>query len=334
MADLNHTISSVFLQKTVAIIGDLVADQFLNGTIQRVSREAPVFIMRHDATATLPGAAANAAANVASLGGKPILIGITGTDLNAETLANALDKSNVARDRVVSAPDFITTTKVRVLAGQHYAARQQVIRIDYENTAAITDEVRSLLRQNLADTADRADAIIVSDYGYGAVFAGLFDDARAISRERHIPLIVDSRYRLGDFTGATTATPNREEVEQILGQGFTPDDCAALRDRLGYTSLLVTNGSEGMTLLEKDKPALHLAAVGPAEPVDVTGAGDTVIAAYALGLASGLNFAEAAAVANHAGGLVVMKKGTATVAAQELAASLGSAASLVEKHAG
>jgi rfaE bifunctional protein kinase chain/domain len=335
MADLNHTISRIFPQKTVVIIGDLVADQFLNGTIQRVSREAPVFIMRHDTTVTLPGAAANAAANVASLGGKPILIGLAGTDANAERLAQALDKCSVDRDRVVSTPAFTTTTKVRVLAGQHYAARQQVIRIDYENSTAITEEVRNSLRQNLADAADRADAIIVSDYGYGAVFAELFDDAHTISRKRKIPLIVDSRYRLGEFTGATTATPNREEVEQILGKGFTPDDCAALRDRLGCDALLVTNGNQGMTLLEKDKPALNFAAVGPAEPVDVTGAGDTVIAAYALGFASGLSFTEAAAVANHAGGLVVMKKGTATVTAQELSRSLGSeSASLVEKHAG
>jgi rfaE bifunctional protein kinase chain/domain len=335
MADLKHTISRVFPQKTVAIIGDLVADQFLNGTIQRVSREAPVFIMRHDTTVTLPGAAANAAANVASLGGKPILIGLAGTDANAERLAEALDKCGVDRDRVVSTPAFTTTTKVRVLAGQHYAARQQVIRIDYENSTGITDEVANRLRQNLVDAADRADAIIVSDYGYGAVYTVLFEDARIISRERQIPLIVDSRYRLGEFTGATTATPNREEVEHILGQGFTPDDCTALRERLDYEALLITNGNQGMTLLEKDKPALNLAAVGPAEPVDVTGAGDTVIAAYALGLASGLDFAEAAAVANHAGGLVVMKKGTATVTGQELSASLGlETTSLVEKHAG
>jgi len=335
MADLNHTISRVFPQKTVAIIGDLVADQFLNGTIQRVSREAPVFIMRHDVTVTLPGAAANAAANVASLGGKPILIGLAGADANGERLAEALDERKVDRDLVVWTPAFTTTTKVRVLAGQHYAARQQVIRIDYENSTAITEEVRDRLRQNLAAAATRADAIIVSDYGYGAVLTELFDDARALSRKREIPLIVDSRYRLVEFAGATTATPNREEVEQILGKGFTPDDCAALRERLDYEALLITNGNQGMTLLEKGKPALNLAAVGPAEPVDVTGAGDTVIAAYALGLASGLNFAEAAAVANHAGGLVVMKKGTATVAAQELSASLASeTASLVEKHAG
>ncbi|MFN0277369.1 MAG: bifunctional heptose 7-phosphate kinase/heptose 1-phosphate adenyltransferase [Pyrinomonadaceae bacterium] len=322
MINLQSAIKTAFPQKCVVIVGDLVADQFLNGTISRVSREAPVFILRHDNTVTLPGAAANAAANVAALGGKPILIGLAGNDANGELLLKKLDEIGVAADKIVTDTSVSTTTKVRVLAGQHYAARQQVIRIDYENSACPSDQLKEKLCKNLIACSARADAIIISDYNCGAVSPEIYETARTISSERRIPLIVDSRYKLSDFPNATTGTPNREEVEKILGANFSVEDCAALRERLGYEALLVTNGNEGMLLFVKDKPTFHIDAVGSKEPVDVTGAGDTVIAAYTLGLASGLNFADAAKIANHAGGIVVMKKGTATVGIEELCESL------------
>ncbi len=322
MADLEKTILDIFPQKTIVIIGDLVADQFLLGMISRVSREAPVFILRHENTETVPGAAGNAAVNVASLGGKPVLIGLVGRDTNGDTLVSKLKEHAVDCSGVVANPSLSTTTKVRVLAGQHYAARQQVIRVDYENSTAISQETKDQLRQNLSEAAANADAMIISDYNYGAVFPELYNDAREICRARNISLIVDSRYSLEQFAGATSSTPNREEVEQILGIDFSSEDCSRLRERLGYNALLITNGNEGMTLFEDGNPPLQLDVVGSAEPVDVTGAGDTVIAAYSLGLASGLAFGEAATVANHAGGIVVMKKGTACVEAGELVASL------------
>ncbi|HVF47713.1 MAG TPA: PfkB family carbohydrate kinase [Pyrinomonadaceae bacterium] len=325
MADDAETISNRFSGKRVVIVGDLVADQFLHGTISRVSREAPVFILRHDSTATIPGAAANAAANVASLGGQPLLVGIIGADPSGEKLSSAMSSRGVDCRYVVADAEFATTTKVRVLAGQHYAGRQQVIRIDYENQAGISRSVHDELRKNFAAAAAVADAIILSDYSYGAIFGDLIADAIDQSRRLKIPLIVDSRYSLRDFAGATTATPNREEVEQILGKDFTLDACRTLRESMGFTSLLVTDGNKGMTLFEADKPPYRIDAVGSPEPVDVTGAGDTVIAAYALGLAVGMDFADAATVANHAGGIVVMKKGTACVTIDELTESLDSA---------
>jgi D-glycero-beta-D-manno-heptose-7-phosphate kinase len=331
---MQQTIKETFPQKKVVIIGDLVADQFLNGTISRVSREAPVFILRHDATTTLAGAAANAAVNVASLGGKAVMIGIRGRDASGELLEKSLIDAGVDCGGVVSDQAFSTTTKIRVLAGQHYAARQQVIRIDYENSAAIADSIKDRLRQNLSAAAADANAIIVSDYGYGAVFPGIYEDAQGISARRGIPLVVDSRHRLTDLLNATTATPNREEVEQIVGLDFTTDDCSRLRERLGLEALLVTNGNLGMMLFEQGLAPLQIDAVGSSEPVDVTGAGDTVIAVYALGLASGLGFADAASIANHAGGIVVMKKGTACLSPGELLASLKAAAApLASKHA-
>ena len=326
MTDIYAAIETAFPQKRVVIVGDLVADQFLNGTISRVSREAPVFILRHDRTMTLPGAAANAGANIASLGGKPVLIGLTGLDTNGELLLRKLAEMGISTDSIVSDSSLATTTKVRVLAGQHYAARQQVIRIDYENSADISDALKARLRENLIAAGSTADAIIISDYHCGTVSAEIFDTSRAISDERGIPLIVDSRYRLSDFRNATTATPNREEVEKILGKNFAPEDCQQLRDRLGYAALLITNGNEGMLLVEKGREPINIGAVGSKEPIDVTGAGDTVIAAYALALASGLSYADSAKIANHAGGIVVMKKGTATVTAKELCGSLASGA--------
>ena len=322
MADLTKIIKETFSQKTVVIIGDLVADQFLNGTISRVSREAPVFILRHDTTKTVPGSAANASVNVASLGGKPVLIGLAGDDANGKLLLDALRDAGIATDNIVADSSLITTTKVRVLAGQHYAARQQVIRIDYEASTDLDAATKQKLRDNLATAGPNADAIIISDYNYGAVFPEIFADALAISQKRGIPLVVDSRFRLESFSGATSATPNSDEVAQILGEDFTADDCGQLCESLGLKSLLVTNGNRGIQLFETDQSPLQIDAIGGAEPVDVTGAGDTVIAAYTLGLASGMSFADAAKIANHAGGIVVMKKGTASVTADELTTSL------------
>ncbi len=322
MSELTQNIDRLFAAKKVMIIGDLVADQYLNGTIARVSREAPVFILRHDETTTLPGAAANAAANVASLGGTPILIGVAGTDSNGELLCDALAKSNVNKDAVILNGSFKTTTKLRVLAGQPHAVHQQVIRIDYESEGEFPSVVRQQIINNIAATGESADAIIISDYNYGVADESVFEAAKQLAAKRNIPIVVDSRFRLRNFTGATAATPNQEEVEQILGKGFASDAVKQLCAQLDYKALLVTNGNKGMQVFESNGSTRKIDAVGSLDPVDVTGAGDTVIAAFALGLASGLDFAEAARIANHAGGLVVMKKGTAVVKASELIASL------------
>lgn len=322
MINTFDTIRENFSKKKIVIIGDLVADQFLRGTIVRVSREAPVFILKHDETETLPGGAANAAVNVASLGGAAELVGIVGEDANGDALLEKLRASNVNCARIIRSKNHRTTTKLRVLAGQHYAPRQQVIRIDYENTAAIAADLRTRLNENFLAAAETADTIIISDYNYGVANAQLAETARQITAARKIPLLVDSRFNLRDFHGATTATPNQDEVAQVLGENFTEQDCVELCKNLGYESLLVTRGNQGMLLIEKNSPPRHLKAVGSTEPVDVTGAGDTVIAAYALALASGLSFADAAQTANHAGGIVVMKKGTASVTLDELLESL------------
>ncbi|HKP69637.1 MAG TPA: PfkB family carbohydrate kinase [Pyrinomonadaceae bacterium] len=324
MSQLAETVRTGFAGRRVVILGDAVADQFLHGTISRVSREAPVFILDHDSTDTRAGGAANAAVNVASLGGTPVLVGLIGSDLAGSALKAELTSSNVICDHLIESTDVQTTTKVRVLAGQHYAPRQQVIRIDYANRSAVTDHLRAAIAERFSVVCENADAIIISDYNYGVADGPVFETALRLASERGIPLLIDSRFRLSNFKNATAGTPNQEEVEQLLGPDPTPESCDSLRQSLGYGALLVTAGNKGMTLYEAGQPPRHFDAVGAKEPVDVTGAGDTVIGAFALGLASGLSFGDAASVANHAGGIVVMKRGTASVTRDELLNSLES----------
>lgn len=322
MRELSENLTSKFKNKRIAVIGDVVADQFLNGTISRVSREAPVFILKHDETETRPGGAANAAANVASLGGEAVLVGLVGVDDAGAKLEKALQISGVKTDRLIRNPGGKTTTKVRVLAGQPYAIRQQVIRIDYEDREPVDEAAFRSLAENAVAAIEKADAVIVSDYGYGAADERLIEPVRRAADDRGVPLIADSRSRLLSFAGFTSATPNQEEAEAILGREFSLESVEELRSRLGLKSLIVTLGSKGMALAEFGKSPLALPAVGGTQPVDVTGAGDTVIAAFALGLASGLSAFDAATVANHAGGIVVMKRGTGVATVDEVTASL------------
>ncbi len=323
MSDLIRIIREDFPQKKILVIGDLVADQFLQGTIARVSREAPVFILRHEETETFAGGAANAAVNISSLGGQAILIGLIGNDANGQSLLERLKKSNVNCDSIVSSSGITTTTKVRVLAAHNYAARQQVIRIDYENNRHISDDLTGKLLENIVLCVDQADAIMFSDYDYGVVNGKIFAAVKEIALQKKTPVLVDSRFHLTGFSGATSATPNQDEVEQILGKNFSAEDCAALGEKLNLKALLVTRGNQGMLLAETARPPLVIEAVGSKEPIDVTGAGDTVIAVYSLGLACGLSFAESAKLANHAGGIVVMKKWTASISPDELIESIG-----------
>jgi rfaE bifunctional protein kinase chain/domain len=318
MASQLEDIIRAFSGRRVLVIGDAVADQFLTGRIARVSREAPVFIMDHEKTVTVPGGAANVAANIASLGGSSSIIGMIGNDENGRSLSEALTASGVDTSGLIANEGETTITKVRVIAGHQYASRQQVIRIDYLNKAGRSDAGRQKMHEECMNAARDADAVIISDYGYGTVSGELYADIRELAHSRAIPLTVDSRHDLASFRGAVSATPNREEVAEILGNDFSPADCSSLRERLGLRALLLTNGNKGMSLYQEEGSTIDIPAYGPTEPVDVTGAGDTVIAAYTLALASGASFEQAARLANICGGLAVMKKGTAAVPSAEL----------------
>jgi D-glycero-beta-D-manno-heptose-7-phosphate kinase len=238
-----------------------------------------------------------------------------------------LAAAGVDCEGVVVAPKLRTTTKQRVLAGHAHSPRQQVIRLDYENEPLSDSVVVEEIVRNVRGRFDGADAVVVSDYNYGVAGKETSDALRALAANGPKPLLVDSRYRLSHFSGFTSATPNEDEVEYVAGRRLTNADeleteAERLRERLGYDALLVTRGKHGMLLVERGAEPLRLEAVGSHDAVDVTGAGDTVIATFALALASGSVYGDAARLANHAGGLVVLKRGTACVYPQELLASV------------
>lgn len=312
-----------FPQRRILVVGDSVADQFVYGAISRVSREAPVFILRHEHTETLPGGAANCAVNLASLGASVSLIGVAGEDEAGRGLVEKLNAAGVDCSGLVISDKLRTTTKVRILAGQLHSTRQQVIRIDYDGEPLKDADLRERLRERVLEQTQAADAVIISDYNYGVADAEMATFTRDAATARKVHVLADSRFRLSNFAGFTSATPNQDEVEQLLGKQLTtPADLETagedLRDKLGYRALLITRGSQGMMLFEDGVAPVHINAVGAREPVDVTGAGDTVMAAYTLALASDSSFPDAARLANYAGGLVVMKRGTATITSDEL----------------
>jgi D-glycero-beta-D-manno-heptose-7-phosphate kinase len=312
-----------FPQRRILVVGDAIADQFVYGGISRVSREAPVFIIRHEHTETVPGGAANCAANLAALGAKVSLVSIAGEDEAGRALVEKLRTADVNCDGVITPGAVRTTTKVRILAGQSHSTRQQVVRIDYEGEPPIDPDWIHELRDFVMEQSKDKDAIIISDYNYGVITPELIGFIGDVAAHRKIPVLVDSRFRLMSFSGFTSATPNEAEVEQLLaGQGSSLEDLTSageqLRKRLGYRALLITRGGHGMMLLEEGVAPLNLEAIGSHEPVDVTGAGDTVIATYTLALSSDASFPDAARLANYAGGLVVMKRGTASITSEEL----------------
>jgi D-glycero-beta-D-manno-heptose-7-phosphate kinase len=316
-----------FTSRRVLVVGDLIADEFIYGEIARVSREAPVLILKYDATEMVAGGAGNAANNVAALGGRASLAGLAGTDAEGRRLIAGFPRGVDTR-RVVRSAGYRTPVKTRILAGGVHSAKQQVVRIDRESGWPLQPSVSRAFANGLTRALADCDAVVLSDYGSGLVTPELAASIRASlarrTRRRPVPLLIDSRYRLLEFRGLTTCTPNEAEVEAVLG--IRIDDDADALERAGRLLLrrtmaqavLVTRGSRGMALFQQKQPTIHVPIFGSDEVTDVTGAGDTVIAAFGLALAAGASFYEAARLANYAGGLVVMKRGTATVSAREL----------------
>src|SRR3989440_92798 len=316
-----------FAERRVLVVGDLVADRFVSGEISRVSREAPVMILRHEQTETVPGGAANCAMNLASLGARAGVVGVVGDDEAGRELLDKLGASGVDCGGVVVTPKARTTTKTRILAGHAHSPRHQVVRVDYESGPLSDAEIIAEIARRVRAGFDGADALIVSDYNYGVACEATIETLREIAGGSDKPILVDSRFRLLEFQGFTSATPNEDEVEHVTGRRFADaselaDEGARLRERLGFKALLITRGKYGMMLLGEDGVPLSIEAVGSHDAVDVTGAGDTVIAAYALALPSAASFHDADGLPNHPGGLVVLKRGTACVYSRELVASV------------
>jgi len=312
--------------KLIVVYGDVVADRFIYGTPKRISREAPVLILRQYRDDILLGGAGNAINNILSLGGLPIPVSVIGTDAAGRELVEAMTSQGIDCGGILRTDRYQTPTKVRILGGMPHASRQQIVRYDIEDqfvmTAGEADAFANMLRDQMAICS----AALISDYGYGVVKSTL---AANLTRFAHgKPVTLDSRYGLLDFPGVTAATPNEEEAAAAAGTSLFNGDngdarlaqvAEALQQSLDCDAVLITRGSRGMALFDRSAAdPLFIPVYGTNQVADVTGAGDTVIATFTLALAAGASFAEAAKLANYGGGIVVMKMGTATVSNDEL----------------
>src|SRR3954469_14131918 len=309
---------------TVTVLGDLVADEFVFGEISRVSREAPVLILKHRERSVLPGGGANAANNLAALGVNVLPVGLVGDDEAGKSLLRYFRQKKIPVSGVLKDKAFTTVTKTRILAGMTHTARQQVVRVDREPQESPNSHLTRELYLAARNYAHASDALLVSDYGYGAATPAIVDTLRGKGKLSDLPIVLDSRYRMLQYAGITAATPNEPEVEEALGIkiGNDWDKVLAagepLMQRMKLQSLLITCGRDGMAAFDHKHKPVDIPIVGSDQVADVTGAGDTGIASFTAALAAGATTEEAAQIANYAGGIVVMKRGTATVSREEL----------------
>ncbi|MBI2678212.1 MAG: bifunctional hydroxymethylpyrimidine kinase/phosphomethylpyrimidine kinase [Candidatus Koribacter versatilis] len=315
-------IIEAFPNVTVTVLGDLVADEFVFGEIARVSREAPVLILRHREREVVPGGAANAIYNLADLGVSVLPVGVVGDDEPGRLLLQRFRHKRIPLSGIQKIKGHTTVTKTRILAGFPHSARQQVVRIDQEPQMSPGGSIVRKLVSSARQYARASDALLVSDYGYGAATPEILFNVRSAATD--IAVTVDSRHRLLEYNGVTAATPNEPEVEEALGVRIGHDTAQLeaagklLLRRMALQALVVTRGRDGMTVFPRGHKSVNIPIHGTDQVADVTGAGDTVIAAFTAALAGGGDAEEAARIANIAGGIVVTKRGTATVTAGEL----------------
>ena len=345
--DRLRRIIEAFPRVTVTVLGDMVADEFVFGEIARVSREAPVLILRHRERTVVPGGGANAVNNLAELGVNVLPVGIIGYDEPGKLLVRSFRRKRIPVTGMLRDKNFSTVTKTRILAGLPHTWRQQVVRVDREPEGQPGNHLARELALAAREYLRASDALLISDYGYGAATPEILKLAdlrtplpgrpgRAKGEKPSatgrgaaaIPIVLDSRHRLLEFSGITAATPNQAEVEEALGIEIGQDwsRLAAaggeIVSRMKLDSLLITRGHDGMVAFSGKHKPVDIPIFGTDEAADVTGAGDTVIAAFTAALGAGAGTEEAAQLANYAGGIVVMKRGTATVSAQELLRAL------------
>jgi D-glycero-beta-D-manno-heptose-7-phosphate kinase len=317
-----------FPKITITVLGDMVADEFVFGEISRVSREAPVLILKHRERTVVPGGGANAANNLADLGVNVLPVGVVGDDEPGRLLLKYFRHKHIPVSGLLKDRSYTTVTKTRILAGMTHTARQQVVRVDREPQEAPNSHLTRELYLAARNYAHASDALLVSDYGYGAATPAIVTALREKGKLGSVPIVLDSRYRMLQYAGVTAATPNEPEVEDALGVriGQDWDKLTAAGDQLmadmRLQSLVITRGRDGMVAFDRRHKPVDIPIVGSDQVTDVTGAGDTVIAAFTAALAGGATTEEAAQLANYAGGIVVMKRGTATASREELLQAL------------
>jgi len=313
-----------FPRKKVAVWGDIILDEYLFGTTRRISREAPVLVLSYRKKELSLGGGGNSLLNLKSLGADPVPVSVIGRDEAGETILRLLNEAGIDTKHILIEKDYVTPVKTRILAGEETARKQQILRIDREYKVPENPPLKQNLRDSLKNLSGEAEALLISDYDYRSVREDIFRHILPAYKRARTPVTLDSRFRLLSFKEVTAITPNEPEVEEALGLRLDDDNETlkksgrSLLKQSGAACIVITRGSRGMALFEKKKKAAFIPIYGTKDIVDVTGAGDTVISVFTLALASGASCKEAALLANRAGGLVVMKKGTAALTSQEL----------------
>jgi rfaE bifunctional protein kinase chain/domain len=337
-SDRLRKIVESFPKVTITVVGDLVADEFVFGEISRVSREAPVLILKHRERSVSPGGGANAINNLADLGVSVLPVGVVGDDEAGRLLLKGFRHKHIPVVGILKDKSYATVTKTRILAGMAHTARQQVVRVDREPEAEPNRHLQRELVLAAREYARASDALLLSDYGYGAATPAILNAIRYRGGLDGVPVVLDSRYRMLQYSGATAATPNEPEVEDALaikiGHDWTQLCSAAeqIISRMKLQSLVITRGRDGMVAFTRRHNPIDIPIFGSDQVADVTGAGDTVIATFTAALAAGGNTEEAAHLANYAGGIVVMKRGTATVSQEELLYAIAQAPPVTRSH--
>lgn len=312
-----------FPQRKILVLGDIMVDEYIWGIVSRISPEAPVPVVEVEDENIRLGGAANVVANIRALRGQADLVGVAGGDSMAERLLHEIEQIGVKLDGIVVDRSRKTTIKTRVVAGS-----QHVVRFDRESTEELDDGLGGRIQELVQDRLDHVDALVISDYGKGVINARLLEVVVPLARARGVVTVVDPKINHFDlYRQVSVLTPNHREAMAAWGRPIRGEaDVAAagrhLLDRLKVQAVLVTRGERGMSLYEGNGRVSQIPAVAK-EVFDVTGAGDTVVGSMALALASRATMVEAAQVANHAAGVVVGKRGTATVSLAELKRSLG-----------
>ena len=309
--------------KRILILGDMIADVYLTGRISRISREAPVLVLEHQDERVVPGGASNVVHNVATLGGAAVAVGVVGEDKAAKGLREMLSGKGVEVSGLVADVSRPTTAKTRVIAGGRATVSQQIVRIDKEDRSPLSEKIFTRLRDFALAAVSRADGAVLSDYGGSVLSDALAAEVISMCQKRGVPTIVDSRYSIRRFVGVDYVKQNDAELSDAMGEEMADEASLRaagerLRMELSAKGVLVTRGEKGMTLCLEDGCAVDVPVLDKSEVFDVSGAGDTCVAAFILAIAAGSSPEDAARLANVASGIAVRKMGTATVSMEEL----------------
>ena len=317
-----------FNKINILIIGDMVADVYLKGNISRVSREAPVLVLEHAGEKVVPGGAANVVHNVATLGGQAFAVGLIGNDKAGSGLRDILNDKNVDTTGLIVEENRPTITKTRIIAGGSATVSQQIVRIDQEMKSPILSQTEKSFINILKQVIDKIDAVVLSDYGSGMLSDKIRSFIIESCQEKNIKTIVDSRYDILKFNGVSFVKQNEAEAAKAVGFELTSEDAVVtagkiLLEKLQAEGIIISRGEQGMSLIQDNGEIHHIPVVDKSEVFDVSGAGDTAVAAFILAIASGAKPVEATKIANFAAGIAVRKLGTATVSNEELNEVLG-----------